>query len=382
VGEIEMTVDVVKFELSSPQDVSGLEACFQSGRFTADQVVALIGKTEGNGGVNDFSRTLADQAYRRALRKNGTRGRDEIADIPMVWSGGCDGVIAPHVTLFARRGGPGEAGLSRLAIGAAISDEILPEDIGRPAMIEKIAAGVRIAMRDADISDPRDVHYVQTKTPLLTVDSIADATKRGQTVACKVQESSGVSNGTSALGVAVGLGEIDLPRPDQICRDLDLYSSVASCSSGVEFNRAQIVLLGNRPGAGGTLRVGHALMKDMLDMDGVYQAIRNAGLDLPERPRAEDLGGRLVAMFIKCEPNRDAKLKGRRQVMFNDSDVPYHRHAKAAVGGAVTAAIGDPAVFISVDAMHSGPHGSGPVVAIVDLAVRPATHSSSGVSQP
>jgi cyanuric acid amidohydrolase len=111
-------------------------------------------------------------------------------------------------------------------------------------------------------------------------------------------------------------------------------------------------------------------MADMLDMDGVYGAIRNAGLELPNRPRAEDLQGRLVAMFIKCEPNRNAKLRGRRQVMFNDSDVPYHRHAKAAVGGAVTAAIGDPAVFISVDAMHSGPHGSGPVAAIVDLGPR------------
>lgn len=362
-----MAVDVVKCELSSPQDVSGLEACFQSERFSADQVVALIGKTEGNGGVNDFSRTLADQAYRRALLKNGSRTPEEIAEIPMVWSGGCDGVIAPHVTLFARTSAPGNPDLSRLAIGAAISEHIFPEDIGRPAMIEKIAAGVRAAMRDAGITDPPDVHYVQTKTPLLTVDSIADATNRGHAVACKVQESSGISNGTSALGVAVGLGEIEMPRPEQICRDLDLYSSVASCSSGVEFNRAQIVLLGNRLGAGGTLRVGHALMADMLDMDGVYQAIRNAGLKLPERPRAEDLGGRLVALFIKCEPNRNAKLRGRRQVMFNDSDVPYHRHAKAAVGGAVTAAIGDPAVFISVDAMHSGPHGSGPVVAIVDL---------------
>ncbi len=194
-----------------------------------------------------------------------------------------------------------------------------------------------MAMRDAEIADPRDVHYVQTKTPLLTVDSISDATKRGQTVACKVQESSGVSNGTSALGVAVGLGEIEMPRllDQDLPRSRFVSSSVASCTSGVEFNRAQIVLLGNRPGAGGTLRVGHALMKDMLDMDGVYQAIRNAGLKLPERPRAEDLGGRLVAMFIKCEPNLNAKLKGRRQVMFNDSDVPYHRHAKAAVGGAV-----------------------------------------------
>jgi barbiturase len=362
-----MAVDVVKFELSSPQDVSGLVETVRSGRFSADSVVALIGKTEGNGGVNDFSRSLADLTYRHALRQAGTRSREAIAAIPMVWSGGCDGVIAPHATVFARNDMKGNPDESRLAIGAAISEEILPEDIGRPAMIEKLAAGVRAAMRDAGITDARDVHYVQTKTPLLTVDSVADARRRGETVACRVQESSGISNGTSALGVAVGLGEIDMPHADQICRDLGIYSSVASCSSGVEFARAQIVLLCNRLGAGGNYRIGHALMADMLDMDGVYRAIRDAGLELPDRPRAEDLNGRLVAMFIKCEPNRNAKLRGRRQVMFNDSDIPYHRHAKAAVGGAVTAAIGDPAVFISVDAMHSGPHGSGPVAAIVDL---------------
>jgi barbiturase len=359
-----MAVAVAKFELGHPQDTSGIAGWFRSG-ISADQVVALIGKTEGNGGVNDFSRLLADQAYRRFLRTAGTRTREEIAAIPMVWSGGCDGVIAPHVTVFARDKVTGNPQESALTIGTAISAEILPEDIGRPQMIEKIASGVKQAMRDAGISDAKDVHYVQTKTPLLTVDSVSDAENRGKTVACKVQESSGISNGTAALGVAVGLGEIAMPRADQICRDLTLYSSVASCSSGVEFSRAQIVLLGNRDGAGGPFRIGHASMSDMLDMDGVYSAIRNAGLELPNRPRAEDLQGRLVALFIKCEPNRNARLRGRRQVMFNDSDVPYHRHAKAAVGGAVTVATGDPAVFISVDAMHSGPHGSGPVAAIV-----------------
>jgi cyanuric acid amidohydrolase len=362
-----MAVEVAKFELAHPQDTSGMAAWFASGAVSADQVVAMIGKTEGNGGVNDFSRILADQTYRRALQDLGTRSREEIAGIPMVWSGGCDGVITPNVTVFTRNNKTGPDGQARLAIGAAIGEEILPEDIGRPAMIEKIAAGVRTAMRDAGIEDTRDVHYVQTKTPLLTVNSIADAERRGKTVACKVQESSGISNGTSALGVAVGLDEVAMPCADQICRDLSLYSSVASCSSGVEFSRAQIVLLGNRRGVGGRFRIGHALMKDMLDMDGVYEAIRCAGLELPDRPRAGDLGGKLVSLFIKCEPNRNAKLRGRRQVMFNDSDVPYHRHAKAAVGGAVTAAVGDPALFISVDAMHSGPHGSGPVAAIVDL---------------
>jgi ring-opening amidohydrolase-like protein len=362
-----MAVDVLKFELASPNDVEGLKQALAFGRLKADEVVAIIGKTEGNGGVNDFSRILADLTWRRALTEAGTRTIDEIGAIPMVWSGGCDGVIAPHVNVFARTAETGSPGVSRLAVGAALSEEILPEDIGRRAMIEKVAAGVRAAMADAGITDAKDVHYVQTKTPLLTMNGVLEAEGRDRTVACKVQESSGISNGTSALGVAVGLGEIDMPRESQICRDLNLYSSVASCSSGVEFARAQIVLLGNRPGAGGRFRIGHALMADMLDMDGVYAAIRSAGLGLPERPRASDLQGRLVSMFIKCEPDRSGRLHGRRQVMFNDSDIPYHRHAKAAVGGAVTAAIGDPAVFISVDAMHSGPHGSGPAVAIVDL---------------
>src|SRR2546426_4676556 len=45
-------------------------------------------------------------------------------------------------------------------------------------------------------------------------------------------------------------------------RSLDLYSSVASCSSGVELTRAQIVLMGNRKGAGGRYRIGHSVMKE------------------------------------------------------------------------------------------------------------------------
>ena len=64
---------------------------------------------------------------------------------------------------------------------------------------------------------------------------------------------------------------------------------------------------------------------------------------------------------------RAGKLRGRRQIMLDDSDVHHHRHSKAAVGGVAAAAIGDPAVFVSVDAMHQGPHGGGPVIAIVDV---------------
>jgi barbiturase len=361
-----MAIEVAKVELKTVQDAAGLETCIKSGQFTADQVIAVIGKTEGNGGVNDFTRILADQAFRRTLIKYGRRTEQVVAQVPMVWSGGCDGVITPHATIFARTEKTGSASKARLAIGTAMSAVILPEDIGRSAMVEKVAAGVKAAMHDAGIENPADVHYVQTKTPLLTVDSVLDAETRGRTVACEVHSSMGVSNGTTGLGIAVALGEIDMPKADEICRNLELYSSVASCSSGVELTQAQIVLLGNKPGAGGRYRIGHSVMRDALDVEGIYDAIRNAGLDLPERPRAEDLGGRVVNCFMKCEADRRGVLRSRRQIMMDDSDVPWHRHIKAAVGGIAAAAIGDPAVFVSVDAMHQGPPGGGPVIAIID----------------
>jgi ring-opening amidohydrolase-like protein len=362
-----MAIEVVKIELKNVQDASGLELCVREGRFAADEVVAVIGKTEGNGGVNDFTRILADQAFRRTLARLGSRSETDIAKIPMVWSGGCDGVITPHATVFAQNSQNGPVGKPRLAIGTALSAQLLPEDIGRPEMIAKVSEGVKAAMREAGISDPGDVHYVQTKTPLLTIESVRDAESRGQHVTCEVHDSMGVSNGTTALGIAVALGEIKMPQAEDICRKLDLYSSVASCSSGVELTQAQIVLLGNRAGAGGRYRIGHSVMRDALDIDGIYDAIRNAGLDLPQRPRAADLGGRVVNCFIKCEADRGGTLRGRRQIMLDDSDVHHHRHAKGAVGGVAAAAIGDPAVFVSVDAMHQGPLGGGPVIAIVDV---------------
>jgi cyanuric acid amidohydrolase len=362
-----MAIDVRKIEIKSVSDASGLDEWIVSGDVSADEIVAVIGKTEGNGGVNDFTRILSDEAYRRVLTKHGTRNKGDIKQIPMVWSGGCDGVITPHAVAFARNDETGPDDQDRLVMGTAMSAELFPEDIGRIAMVEKVAAAVLDAMVDAGIEDPKDVHYVQTKTPLLTVDTVQEAHSRGQTVACEVHDSMGVSNGTTALGIGVALGEIEMPTDEDICQNLDLYSAVSSCSSGVELDQAQIVLFGNRNGAGGRYRIGHAVMKDALHIDGIYDAIRDAGLELPERARAEDLDGRVVNCFMKCEADPEARLRGRRQIMLDDSDVHHHRHSKAAVGGLAAAAIGDPAVFVSVDAMHQGPKGGGPVIAIVDM---------------
>lgn len=358
-----------KVIIQSVSDASGLAKLIDNGDITADGVVALIGKTEGNGGVNDYTRILADNAFRGVLEERGTRSAAEIAEIPMAWSGGTDGVICPNAVVLAKVDGPAEpVDEGRLTVGISMSDQILPEDIGRPAMVEKTAAAVKVAMAEAGITDPADVHYVQTKTPLLTMETINDAKSRGHTVFTEEPlESMGVSNGTTALGIGVALGEIDMPSAEQIGHDLDLFSSVASCSSGVELDRGQIVVMGNATGIGGRFRIGHSVMKDAIDQDGVYDAIRSAGLELPDRPRPDDLGGRVVQVFVKAEADPSATLRGYRQVMLNDSDVHHHRQIKATVGGVVAAALGDPAVFVSVAALHQGPAGGGPAIAIVDL---------------
>src|SRR5437773_9609793 len=125
-----MAVEVAKVELKGVQDASGLEERILAGQFTADQVVAVVGKTEGNGGVNDFTRLLADLAFRRVLMKHGKRSEADVATIPMVWSGGCDGGITPPATVFARNDREGAADKPRLVNGTALSREPPPEGIG------------------------------------------------------------------------------------------------------------------------------------------------------------------------------------------------------------------------------------------------------------
>ncbi len=363
-------IEVRKVPIHSVADASELATLIDDGVMAADRVVAIIGKTEGNGGVNDYTRIIADRAFREVLVAKGADA-EKVKEIPIVWSGGTDGVISPHATIFATTDAPPDhlpGDEPRLTVGFAMSEVLQPEDIGRVAMIEKVAAAVKVAMERAGISDPADVHYVQTKTPLLTLSTIEDAKSRGKTVFTEdTLYSMDVSNGGTALGIAVALGEIEMPTDEQVLADRTLFSSVASCSSGVELDRAQVVVVGNAPGVGGRYRIGHSVMKDALDQDGLWDAIRDAGLELPERPHTSDLEGRVVNLFLKCEASQDGKVRGRRNAMLDDSDVHWHRQIKAAVGGVTAAVTGDPAVFVSVSAAHQGPDGGGPVAAIVDL---------------
>ena len=54
-----MKIGVCKLAMASPNDVSELERLIDSREIDPAEIVAVIGKTEGNGGANDFTRGFA-----------------------------------------------------------------------------------------------------------------------------------------------------------------------------------------------------------------------------------------------------------------------------------------------------------------------------------
>src|SRR5437868_3829489 len=171
------SVGVFKVATRGPGDVSGLMSMIGSGAIDPASILAILGKTEGNGGVNDFTREYAVAALCTALAPQLALSPQEVEQrIAFVMSGGTEGVLSPHITVFTRRDVQQRpAGISgkRLSIGMAHTRDFLPEELGRSAQITETADAVTAAMADAGIADPADVHFVQIKCPLLTSERAA-----------------------------------------------------------------------------------------------------------------------------------------------------------------------------------------------------------------
>jgi cyanuric acid amidohydrolase len=362
-----ITVDVVRIPTKGPGDVSGLMRLIDQGTIEPSSILAVLGKTEGNGGVNDFTREYAVAALREALAPLlGLSPRAVEDKIAFVMSGGTEGVLSPHLTLFARKVSVslvnGNGGEKRLSIGIAHTRDFLPEEIGRNVQIEETVKAIHLAMRDAGIDDPRDVHFVQIKCPLLTSERIEAALHRGcKTVTTSAYTSMGYSRGASALGVAKALGEIGGEiNESHVLKDWNLFSSVASASAGIELMHNVAIVMGNSRRSLSPFVIGHAVMRDSIDLPAVVTALESVGLGLAQaQPHS-----RLVNIFAKAEASPDGCVRGFRHTMLDDSDVGSTRHARAAVGGLISGLSGTGAVYVSGGAEHQGPPGGGPVAVI------------------
>jgi cyanuric acid amidohydrolase len=359
--------DVIRIPTHGPGDGSGLMDLIESGALEPSSIVAVLGKTEGNGGVNDFTREYALAALCNALSPRLKLAPREVeARIAFVMSGGTEGVLSPHITVFARSSRTqrlGEASSEkRLSVGVAHTRDFLPEELGRDAQIEETMHAVEAAMRDAGIEAVSDVHFVQIKCPLLTSERVKEAGARGRTtVTASGYASMGYSRGASAIGVAKALGEIGAEVGErQVLKDWTLYSCVASCSAGIELMHNVVILVGNSAFSSSPFRIGHAVMRDAIDLPAVMRALESVGLGAFAAPSQ----GELVNILAKAEASPDGAIRGLRHTMLEDSDINATRHARAAVGGLIGGVAGTGAVYVSGGAEHQGPAGGGPVAII------------------
>ena len=363
-----MRASAYKVGMRSPEDVSEAARLLDQQAFRAEDVVAILGKTEGNGGVNDYTRGLATLCFQLLLSQRSGAPVEKIAKrVPIIWSGGTEGLMSPHATILLREGDRGApSGEKRLAVGTAYTRDLLPEEFGTLVHAQVAADGVQAAIADAGIEATDDIHFVQIKTGALTTERITDARARGRgAVTTDTGKSMAYGRAAAALGIGLATGEVPPSRlgADAILRDFDLASDVASTSSGVELMNCEIIVMGNSPRSTSDLVMAHAVMRDALDASAIREALRRAGLrvecELDERDR-----GRLVNVFVKCEPDPSGATRGRRHVMFEDSDIGYTRHIRGAVNAIVASVTGDPMCYVSAGAEHQGPPGGG-VVAVL-----------------
>src|ERR1700674_2650435 len=255
---------------ATPADTSGLQALADAGKIKPDTLVALVGKTEGTGAHDDWGRVWADVALRQWTAGFLGIPVDEVAKhVIFVLSGGCPGVITPHIAAVTREWvevPEARAGTDkRLVVGRAGSEAIAPEEVGRMGMIRKVANATHKAMTDAGLTEPKDVHLIMVKVPGLTTASIKDAEARGKTVVSHdltfgPEGAGAYANDAAALGVAMALGEVkESALSDGVVRrDWSLYSEVAMTSSGGEKRHGEVLVFGNSTASRSLLRIGHS----------------------------------------------------------------------------------------------------------------------------
>ena len=371
-------LSVHRLSMAHPGDVSALAALIETGALRAQDIVAVIGKTEGNGGVNDFTRGYFTQSLMGLLAPHRKQSvADLLRSLPCILSGGTEGVLSPHYVVFARSarptrdpaGMPRASGSDALAIGTSVSAPVAAHDIGRWAHVASVARAVRAAMEDAGIAHPDQVAFVQVKCPCVTSARAEAARMAGHTVlSADPGRSMATARAAGAFGVACALGELpdDASLVPAMLSDFDRWSGRASVSSGVEVEANEVIVLGHSPQWTGGLRMHCAPMRDALDIAAVAAALAPLGLHPAPQLNASE-AQRIAAVFVKCEPDRRGQIRGARHTMLDDTDINAQRHVRGAVGGLVAGVLGDARIFVSGGAEHQGPDGGGLVAVIADV---------------
>jgi cyanuric acid amidohydrolase len=362
-------VGVFRLPMTAPDDMSELKHLLKTQQIAAADIIGIIAQTEGTG----YARGYASLCLQLLLSEYLGISPQAVFDrIPMMMIGLCGGLMSPHYTVFTRRrvAPPAQApSEKRLTIGAANTRMLQPEEYGTLTQIKLVAEAVKAAIVDAGITDLTDVHCVEVKCPAMTPARLADAEQRGASiVSTNLGQASSLSKAASALGIALALGEV---REDQlndgvINRDRALFTDRGSVSAGGEQSACRVLVMGNANHSVSRYRVGHGVMTDQLDVDGVYAALSMAGLKVNSSLTPEQQQ-RITQVFVNCGADAVGSVRGRRHTIHSDFLAGYAGIVSKAVANAVVASVvGDPMILASAGNEHQGAPGSNLVAAIIE----------------
>ena len=343
-------INILKFPTLSPADITPLSLLQKAG-YESSLILGVVGKTEGNGCVNDFSRTLSSHVWEAAIPPGAIT----------VFSGGTEGVLTPHVTFIVEETKP--TGLIA-AIGRTRA--LKPHEIGTVDHAQEVArtiAEMIAGVAEGGVS-AADVKLVLIKCPLLTSAKIETIKSQGiKPLTTDTYESMAKSRYASAIGIALALDELKEAEVESAMNEgsEQHWSSRASCSSGAELEDNHILLLASAPTAdlvtGRTLKALSGYMEDAIDAD--------AFMKMLEQVKKEQ--GRVLQVFVKAEADPKGAIRGMRHTMNTDSDIHSTRHARAAVGGLVAGLLKDTAVYVSGGAEGQGPSGGGSLCILYEV---------------
>ncbi len=361
-----MRIRAFNYETSGPGDVSAIRRALEHGEYRAEDVLCIIGKTEGNGGRNDFTRELAMSSLEHLFAPRLGIAPEHVQDrVVFSFSGGTEGVVTPHMIVFVREGKPASTPgpHKRLAMAIGHTREFLPEEIGFMPQIEETARLVRSLAEQLQLETLQDVHLVQMKGAIPPFDH----SKAEAGFPFKVPKRNDMvhSRAASALGVALALSEVkpERIRDEIVCYDWSLYSGVASCSAKPGLRRTEAVLFANSALWDGDLIIGHGVLDDILDVAGIQRVTGRVGLG-STLPLPKEQSSKLVGVFAKSEAAPGGYVRGRRHTMLNDDDISDTRYSRCVLSSVLASMLNETRVYVSTRAEHHGPNGGGPLAII------------------
>jgi cyanuric acid amidohydrolase len=344
-----VSIVIETFDTDGPADTAGVEAAIDRIGAPRAKRFAIFVKVEGD--YEDGSRERARAALEALIARRGLADRTQL-----LTAVGCEGVSTPFGYLLAEV--PDDAGAStrapRLVMGCARSEVIDAASADSIEMVDVVAETVRAAARDAGLRTA-EVVMAFVKVPQMKA-ATTDPVRGRRTRAL------------AALGAGVGLAELARDRVTEasVMTDLSLFSRRAQAFAGPEVNRVEVIVLGNRPSAGGALVAHAGLIVDLIDSRSLRRLLLNAGLRLDIDGELE-APERIAAFFLKAGPTADGRVRGARTTIYGSSVTP-EKHMRAAVSGMVGALLGTTRAFTTGDPIQQAPEGGGVACVIVRSA--------------